>query len=335
MKSSKQNRWKLATKKAVGTLIFPAVVFLLLSLLCAGKGEPLFATANNLRVFLRTTVAVLCVTFALWINLSSGRFDFSLGSVATLSSLIAALVSIRLELSPVAMFFLAVLVGTLSGLLSGIIYILTNLPPILISLGMTLFFEGLGFAITSGKSVSFGTVSRLLGFNTTLHLIIILVVITVFMVVLFDYTPFGKNHAALISGQGISVATGIREKPNAVVCYAITGALMGVVGVLNAIENPIISINLNFSSVGTMFVGFLPLYIAGFIGKFSSNKLGAILGAAVIGMIKLSYPKLGVEPSTQAIIEAFLLVFFLMYISNEHLWKRIFSFRPAKNRVIS
>jgi hypothetical protein len=37
------------------------------------------------------------------------------------------------------------------------------------------------------------------------------------------------------SGQKVAVNTGIREIPNAIVCYVICGALMGLVGFLNAV----------------------------------------------------------------------------------------------------
>lgn len=311
-------------KRIVGTVIIPIVVFALLNILCRMRGETLFAVTDNFRVFLRTTAVVLCVTFALWINLNSGRFDFSLGSVATFSALISASVSISNGLSPFAMMLISIGMGTVCGLLTGLVYIFTNLPPILVSLGMTLLYEGLGFTYTEGKNVSFGTVSTLLGFNTISHLLIIIVLVLAVIVVLFGYTSFGKNHSALISGQKIAVNTGIKEKPIAVICYVITGALMGIVGFLNAIENPIVEVKLNFASVGTMFLGFLPLYIAGFIGKFSGDKLGCVIGAAVLALVKLSYTKLEVDPSMQSIIEAVILVLFVIYISNEEKFANIF-----------
>jgi ribose transport system permease protein len=321
------------SRRIFGTLIIPVAVFAFLSVLCAINNDSLFAGADNFRVFLRTGTVVLCVTFALWINLNSGRFDFSLGSVATLSALISASISIRSGLSPIIMLALAVGIGLVCGLLTGFIYVATNLPPILVSLGMTLFYEGLGFTYTEGKSVSFGTVTKLLGFNTISHLLIISTILVAFMIYLFGYTSFGKNHAALITGQKICVDIGIKEKPIAVICYALTGALMGIVGFLNAIENPIVEVRLNFSSVGTMFVGFLPLYIAGFVGKYTNDKLGCVLGAVVIALVKLSYPKLGIDTSTQAIIEASMLVLFLIYLSNQKKLADIFSLKPFKKAL--
>lgn len=333
MKSTDKKSPGNIIRKITGTAIIPLAVFAILSVLCAAKGEALFASQDNLRVFLRTSAVVMCVTFALWINLNSGRFDFSLGSVATLSALISASVCIKAGYPPIVMLLISIGIGLVCGTITGLVYIFTNLPPILVSLGMTLLYEGLGFTYTDGKSVSFGTVSKLLGFNTIPNLLVIMGILLAVMIVLFGYTSFGKNHSALISGQKICVNTGIKEKPIAVICYALTGILMGVVGFLNAVENPLVEVKLNFASVGTMFMGFLPLYIAGFIGKFSSDKLGCVLGSVVLALVKLSYPKLGVDPSTQSIIEALMLVLFLIYISNEKKFADIFSLKSFKSKA--
>ena len=92
---------------------------------------------------------------------------------------------------------------------------------------------------------------------------------------LFDYSRFGYDYKALQAGQKVAVNTGIREVPNALACYGICGVLMGMVGFLSAVRSSNINGgSLNFGSIGIMFTAFLPMFIGGYIGKFSNDKLG-------------------------------------------------------------
>lgn len=81
---------------------------------------------------------------------------------------------------------------------------------------------------------------------------------------------------------------------------------------------------LNFGSIGPMFMGFLPMFIGGFIAKFSNDKLGYLLGAVSSAFISLMYVRLNVSSSTQQIISACLLVGFLIYLNNEGKLKSLF-----------
>ena len=104
-------------------------------------------------------------------------------------------------------------------------------------------------------------------------------------------------------------------------CYAICGALMGVVGFLNAARST--SINggsLNFGSIAIMFTAFLPMFIGGYIGRFSNEKLGYLLAALCMSMLNSTFAAFSneISASMQSIINAVLLVVFLIYLSNEH-----------------
>ncbi|MBO6214018.1 MAG: sugar ABC transporter permease, partial [Lachnospiraceae bacterium] len=142
-------------KRVIGTLIIPLIAFILTWGICASRGVMLFENTGNYIAFFRATVSVMLTTFALSINLNSGRFDFSIGSVALLSSIISSTIAINLSLPVWAMLLISIISGMLLGTISGGIYIITKLPPIIVSLGVTLLFEGAAFVLTDGYGVSF------------------------------------------------------------------------------------------------------------------------------------------------------------------------------------
>ena len=308
-------------KKLFGTFIIPAGVLAVCLAIGAFKGIALFDSKLSWTIFFRAIGNVVLVTFALSINLNSGRFDFSIGSIALLSSVLSAQITLNMGLGPVAMLLLSVVFGGVLGLLSGAIYVASKLPPIIVSLGVALFYEGLSFTITGGHGVTFANNADLLAFANIRSYLIITLVSLVLMIVIFDHTKFGYEYKALLSGQKVAVNTGIREVPNALICYLLAGMLMGAQGFISATNNGSITMSLNFGSISPMFMAFLPMFIGGFIGRFSNDKCGYLLGALTSAIISLIYVRLDVASSSQQIISACLMVSFLIYLNNEEKFK--------------
>lgn len=310
-------------KRIKGIMIIPAATFLIMIILCGIKGIRLFETEGNWILFFRAAAAVMLTTFALSINLNSGRFDFSIGAVSLLSSVISASICIQMGLSTGVMLVISLAAGALLGMISGVVYVLVKLPPIIVSLGMALFYEGVAFAVTKGYGVSFVANAELTRFPGVLNYILVIVASLATIIFLFDYTKFGYDYKALLSGQRVSVNTGIKEVPNTIFCYVITGALMGVVGFLSATNTGTIQMALNFGSIGVMFTAFLPMFIGGFIGRFCNEKIGYLMGAVTTAFISLMYARLNVDSSIQQIVTALILVCFLIYLNNENKLKEL------------
>ena len=320
-------------KRIFGTLAIPGLALIIALFICNRQGVILFETEGNWILFLRATASVMLTTFALSLNLNSGRFDFSIGSIALLSSVVSATICINMGLPTAAMLVISILAVCLFGMISVVVYVIVKLPPIIVSLGVALFYEGLAFAITDGYGVSFVANEELTSFTRNhpiFNYITVIVVGLVFFIFVLDYTKFGYEYKALLSGQKVAVNTGINEVKNAIGCYAIAGALMGVVGFLNATNSGTIQMALNFGSIGTMFTAFLPMFIGGFIGRFCNEKIGYLLGAATTAVLSLTYARLQVDSSIQQIITALVLVIFLIYLNNEN---KLIELRMIKKKL--
>lgn len=323
-------------KRALGITAIPLLFLAILLIVLALNGEMFFVVNGSFSLthftsFFSYAAVVILTTFALSINLGSGRFDFSLGSMATLSAVIAAMITYNWlgrsnSAYPWVMLLIGIIVGAVLGALSGILYVLVKLPPIITSLGVTLIYEGLIYIITGGKYLNSQVAVRSmiqLRNNWVMPIIIILVALGV-IYYLYDCTKFGYEYKSLREGQKVSVNTGIKEIPNAIICYIVCGALMGVVGFLQASRN--MSINgsvLNFGSISIMFTAFLPMFIGGFIGRFSNDKIGYVIGGFCMSMLNSAFALLNtvIDSSTQSIINALLLVVFLIFLNNEEICK--------------
>ena len=221
------------SKKIIGTLAIPVIVAAVLLILCAANGKSMIANRTSFNYFTLYTAIVMITTMALSINLGSGRFDFSLGAMAVLASILSSKISYALLAggtgSAVLMLCLNIVIGGLLGLCSGALYVTLRIPPIITSLGVTLIYEGISFTVTGGKYVmtEVRNASMTAFAGNWYFSALIIVLVLAFIVYLFDHTRFGYDYKALQSGQKVAVNTGIREVPNALWCYVICGALMG------------------------------------------------------------------------------------------------------------
>lgn len=323
MKNSKIERFK----KIIGIGIIPIGTLIIMLVICSLRGVALFESGGSWIAFFKATASVMLTTFALSINLNSGRFDFSIGSIALLSSVVSATLCMNFGLPIGVMLLLSLAIGAILGLISGFVYVMVKLPPIIVSLGVTLFFEGAAFAFTSGYGVSFVTNAKLTSFPSVLNYLLVIIIGLVVMIIIFDYTQFGYEYKGLLSGQKVSVNLGIKENKNAILCYIISGGLMGVVGFISATNTGNIQISLNFGSIVVMFTAFLPMFIGGFIGRFCNEKIGYVLGAVTTALISITYARLNVSSSIQQIVTALILVIFLIYLNNEEKLKQVFTIR--------
>lgn len=319
-------------KKIAGTMVIPVLTFLILEVICMAHGENIITNMKSFNNFVVYTAIVMLTTIALSINLNSGRFDFSLGSMAALSSIIGAKISYVVlggnSGSAALMLFVTIVVGAVLGFISGGIYVLLRIPPIITSLGVTLIYEGLMYTITNGKYVMTEVQNpSMSGFvGTWIYAAIIIVLVLVLSILIFDHTGFGYDYKALKDGQKVAVNTGIREVPNALGCYTICGLLMGIVGFLNAARNTTINGGqLNFGSIAIMFTAFLPMFMGSYISRYSNEKLGFLLAAVCMSLLNSTFAVLSnvVTASMQSIINAVLLVVFLIYLNNEKLLVKI------------
>ena len=338
MEQNRKINWKDLGKRTAGTIAIPLLFFVVLFSICLGNGRMLISSSAGLISFLVSVTTITITTMALSINLNSGRFDFSLGSMSVLAMILSSKIVYPLlgggTGSAILMLLFSVIIGAVLGLISGGIYCLLRIPPIITSLAITLIFEGISFTLTGGSYVmdEVRGSSMSFFFGQWWAILLLLAIAMAFVIFMFDHTSFGYRYQSLRTGQKLAVNQGIKEIPNALACYGICGGLMGIVGFLQAgITTSVNGGSLNFASIAIMFTAFLPMFIGGYIGRFSNDKLGYFLAGLSMGMLNAFFSTFHneIDVSVQSIINAVLLVLFLIYLANEQKiigwFKKLFS----------
>ncbi len=300
------------------TLAAPVLTYLFFLILTRLMGKPGFGAGPDLRVIVQNTVYSGFIALAVSYNLTSGRFDFSVGSVLILSVILGGTLAKQLGGGPVGMLLMMIAVGLGCGLISGLLYVTVKLPPMITSLGVAMVFESFGFMLNASKGIRLIGRFDLLIFAQSPYNILLMCGALVILVYLLNFTQFGYNCNSLRTGQKNAVEVGINEKRNAVACYAIAGALMACAGAGYISQYGYLAPQTGLSSMSFIMGAFLPMFIGGSLAKYSDRNIGVVMGAFVQASISSGLVKLGVSSSLKTIIDGTIVLLFLIYVSNSH-----------------
>lgn len=266
----------------------------------------------NFTIFLQNLVFMGLIAFAVSMNVPNGRFDFSVGSTMVLSCIVGGNLALRMGGDSFTVFLMFIVFGAIFGAICGALYVLLRLPAMVTSLGVTLIFEGLAVNISSGTLT--GVTSMYMADQWILLLVYLLSTLLVFY--LFGYTKFGHDKRSLMGGQKIAVNTGINEKKNAIICYILCGIFSAMAGMVVLKQQGSITASLNLGTLMTMFQGFLALFIGQYLAKFGNFVWGIFVGAIVSALISSFLGALQLTSQMQNIVNALILLFFLIFQEN-------------------
>lgn len=327
--------------RVIMSLGVPIVFSLIAIILAYSANNTLFISASggmgtvkNIMSFVNSIVMTLVAALALNSNLNSGRMDFSLGATGILAALLASFIVPGLRsVNEIFLFlFLTIIFGMVLGLINSMVFIFLKLPPIVMSLGMCLVFEGIAkiFLILDPTSASSGSKTILyndLTSNFFLEPIIIFPILAVVMVIMsamFCYTKFGYNKNALVYDQKISVDTGINEITNCIVCFVMAGALIGLYQVLDICGQSQIQIKTDLGSSTTVFRNFLPIFIGGILAKYSNQIVGltlAVFSTTILTTGMDAATSIGFTADIQSLLNGLMVFAVLVYMVDKQRFK--------------
>jgi ribose transport system permease protein len=330
-------RLKTLLKNTFMIIVIPLVTYIIFFILCKLRGVAGFGVGVDLTVMLRNMVYSGFIALAVSYNLTSGRFDFSIGSTLLLSTILSGMIvmnmnfdpSLRRILSPIVLLLLSLLFGAILGAISGAVYAILRLPPMVVSLGVAMIYEAIGFKVSGGAGV------KLIGHNELLiwcqkpYIYILCAIIVVILYFLLNRTKFGYNTNALRSGQEIAVNVGIKEGRNAIMCYCIGGVCMAAAGMINMSVLGTVTPELGLGSASYIQNAFLPMFIGGILAKYFDRNVGVIMGALTQSIIFAGIGKLGVPSAWQSVFTGIIVLCFFAYSFNAY---RIVEFQMFKEK---
>jgi ribose transport system permease protein len=276
-------------------------VFLAAALACLALSvtTDTFATERNIFNVTRNFAFVGIIALGMTAVIISGGIDLSVGAVVVLSAIITGM-TMASGMSIWLAVPLALAASLAVGLFNGVMIAYVGMPPFVVTLGMLSVARSLAMVLSNNKMVyQFGPDHDLLltlGGGSTLgipHPVYVLICLGVLTALLFRWSRWGRHLFAVGGNEHAAVLTGIPVPRVKILVYMFAALTAGITGVLEVGWLGGVTTNLGqameLNVIAAAVIGGANL--AGGIG----TALGAIVGAALIEVIRNSLILLGIS----------------------------------------
>ena len=313
---------KEKVKSVLFTIAFPVVMWAIMEVIVRAKtGHPLITSMLDVKSIVRTAGMNAIIAYALSFNLSSGRFDFSLGAQRLAGTIVGGYIAVKLGLSGIALMIFAIAFGALFGFITGIMFITFRVPPMILGIGMGLILEVIPYVATKGIGLNLFGKAGMEILSDTYFIIAVVVIVGILVTLLTSKTKFGYELKAIQGSQLISQNSGINIFKHTVLCYTFAGALVCIAGVMSASYYSTLTASLGLASAGVVAGNMFPMILGGYIGRKSNQSIGIIVAALTIRLFSYGLTLMEFSESNASMFNMLFFVAFLVFLANESILK--------------
>lgn len=310
---SRLKKWKIAYKMYIPSLSASILLLILGQILSPG-----FASISNIGNILSMATVLAIAALGQTIIIISGKegIDLSVGAMMSMGALLGAEFSQGLNSKIWVAILLLAVIGAVFGFINAAAIEWMDIPPLVMTLGMTSVVNGFALAFTKGQPTG-GAPSLLIklgiGRIGSIPAMVILGIILVIVVeVLLRKTRYGKNLYLAGSNRKAALIAGIQVNKTTFLTYIIAG-IAGTLGgliLLGFTGTAQLEMGKDYSllSIAAVVIGGTAL--SGGEGKFSGSALGSIVLVLLTSvLIALKMPA-GIRELIQGVI---LLLILMVY----------------------
>lgn len=310
-----QQKRKAGAETIQRLLAFAALVILFIVFSFA---SPYFFTFSNVVGILVATAVNGLLAIGVTFIIITGGIDLSVGTVMTLSSVMAA-VFVKTWALPVPLGILAgVVTGTIAGLVNGLLVTKLNLPPFIATLGMLNVAKGLALVITDLSPIYFpletgwnelamGSIlgSVIPGFDIP-NAVLIMFGAAIVAGLILSKTIVGRYTFAIGSNEEAARLSGLNVAFWKTAIYALGGFFVGIAGVVIAARlnsaQPALGQGYELDAIAAAVIGGVSL------SGGEGSMLGTIIGAFIISTLTNGLRILSVPQEWQIVVTGLIII---------------------------
>ncbi len=288
---------KNKTAKEIFSKYGALVLIIVAMMVGTGIFQPVFFNASNLLNLIINNNNVFLAAFGMTFVIMAGGIDLSVGSLAALSGMFAAML-LAAGVDPLATIVITMALCYGLGMVSGLIVTKSQIPPFVMTLGTMTIYRGLAVAINGGYTIpisiedpftQLGT-GNILGIPTPIFIIIVVFAIGAF---LLSKTNIGRNVYAVGGNVEAARISGINVLSTNMFAYGMCAALSGLSGMILAARMytglPSACVGLETQAIAAVVLG--GTSFTGGDGDILGTVLGVLLLAVMLNcMVLLSVP---------------------------------------------
>ena len=289
------------------------LILLMVFIIIASALSPKFLTLKNfLNLIQQSSIPGMIAIGMTFVILVAG-IDLSVGSIAALAGMVAAiLISTGIPI-PLAIFA-ALFVGAVLGFVNGFLSTKFNIPAFIATLAMMVSARGLALLLTNGKPVfglpeSFGVLGG--GFIGVFPVSgLIWIALTIIAAVILKYTAFGRNLYAVGGNPESAHLSGIRVDRHLISVFVISGILSALAGIVLAswltVGQPTAAKGAELNAIAAVVLGGTGLFGG------TGGVLGTFAGVLLLSIITNIFNLLGLASYYQDIFMGLIIVLALI-----------------------
>lgn len=298
---------------AFASLILLVIVFSVLS--------PNFFQMDNLISIMLSTAVAGVLGIAVTFVIITGGIDLAIGTLMTLTAVMAGVFISNLGLPIWLGVFGAMATGALAGVISGTLVAKLKIPPFIATLGIMMIAKGLSLVISGAKPIyftkfedyslisqgSFIDLSAIIPGLVIPNAVLIFFGVGIVSSLILNKTVLGRYTFAIGSNEEAVRLSGVNVDRWKMAIYALAGAIVGIAGIL-------ISSRLN-SAQPALGQGYeLDAIAAAVIGGVSLSGgegtiLGTIIGAFIMSVLINGLRILSVPQEWQTVVSGLIVIF--------------------------
>ena len=237
MNGAKNHRFPAWRASALlGNRAFLTVLIVALVWIVAGFAKPGFGAYGHLRYLLELAAVIGLVAIGQTYVVIAGGIDLSVGAIVTVSAVGVPLVALSGDTTGVFAVIAILAAATSIGLLNGLGVAYLRIHPMIMTLAMATFLQGVLILIAGGTAISaqnpllawLGN-ARIIGIPAS---VILWTLMSGVALAVLHATPFGARLFALGANPLASALSGVNVQRTTMAVYAVSGLTAGLAGVL-------------------------------------------------------------------------------------------------------
>jgi ribose transport system permease protein len=221
----------LLRNRAFLTVLIVALVWII-----AGFAKPGFGSYGHLRYLLELAAVIGLVAIGQTYVVIAGGIDLSVGAIVTVSAVGVPLVALSGDSTGAFAVIVILAAATSIGLLNGLGVAYLRIHPMIMTLAMATFLQGVLILIAGGTAISaqnpllawLGN-ARIIGIPAS---VLLWTIVSAAALTVLHATPFGARLFALGANPLASALSGVNVPRTTMAVYAVSGFTAGLAGVL-------------------------------------------------------------------------------------------------------
>jgi len=299
------------------------ILFAMCLIMTIAVGDKFLSQSNLLSVFRQFSFyGILAIGMCMVII--TGGIDISVGSIFALSGVIACMAIAKWGLSTPIGVLLGILAGALFGYFNGACVTVLKLPPMITTLGSMSIARGIAYTITGGYPIgSLPDSFKFIGLGYILNIptpIVLMVILAIVVSLFLRKTIIGRWIYAIGGNEEGSRISGVRVDKIKRMVYSLNGVMAAVSGIATAAR---LGVGQSTAGQGYEMDAIAAVVIGGAsLSGGSGGILGAVVGAAIMGVLRNALVLLSVSAYWQQTVIGSVIILAVALDNLRHLKKK-------------